>query len=50
MEWKVLLTVFGKIFVAELDDKTHHTTLLFAVDKAVKRRPMVFSQTSAMAY
>lgn len=45
MEWKVLFTVFGTIFVAELGDKTQLATLLFAADKAANKW-MVFAGAS----
>lgn len=35
MEWKLLLTVFASILVAEMADKTQLVTLLFAADEAV---------------
>lgn len=35
MDWKIMLTVFFTVFVAELGDKTQLATMLFASDKAV---------------
>jgi len=33
MDWKILLTVFTSVFIAELGDKTQLVTMLFASDK-----------------
>jgi putative Ca2+/H+ antiporter (TMEM165/GDT1 family) len=35
VDWKVLLTVYSAVFIAELGDKTQLATMLFAADKAV---------------
>ncbi len=37
MDWKLLASVFGSVFVAELGDKTQLATMLFAAKGGVSR-------------
>lgn len=48
MEWKVLLTVFGTVFVAEMADKTQLVTLLFAADREVSKWAVFAGSASAL--
>ena len=48
MDWKVFLTVFGAVFVAELGDKTQLATMLFAADKEVSKYTVFLAASLAL--
>jgi len=48
MEWKLLITVFGAVFVAEMADKTQLVTMLFAADKEVSKLTVFFGSSLAL--
>ena len=48
MDYKVMLTVFTAVFIAELGDKTQLATLLFAADKEVSKLTVFVSASLAL--
>ena len=48
MEWKLLITVFGAVFIAEMADKTQLVTMLFAADKGVSKLTVFFGSAFAL--
>ncbi|MDH3690515.1 MAG: TMEM165/GDT1 family protein [Gammaproteobacteria bacterium] len=48
MDLKLLITVFGVIFLAELGDKTQLATLLFAADKEAHKLTIFFGASLAL--
>ena len=48
MDWKVFLTIFAAVFIAELGDKTQLATMLFAADKEVSKWTVFFAASAAL--
>ncbi|MGD8909469.1 MAG: TMEM165/GDT1 family protein [Chromatiales bacterium] len=48
MDWKVLITVFSAVFIAELGDKTQLATMLFAADREVSKWTVFFGASLAL--
>ncbi len=48
MDYKVFLTVFATVFIAELGDKTQLATVLFAADKEVSKLTIFFGASLAL--
>jgi putative Ca2+/H+ antiporter (TMEM165/GDT1 family) len=48
MDWKLLLTVFATVFVAEIGDKTQLATLLYASGSEVSKLPVFLGASLAL--
>ena len=48
MEWKLLVTVFISVFVAEMADKTQLVTLLYAANREVSKLTVFIAASAAL--
>ena len=48
MDWKIFITIFISVFIAELGDKTQLATMLFATDKEVSKYTVFLAASAAL--
>lgn len=47
-DWRIFVTIFASVFIAELGDKTQLATMLFAADKEVSKWMVFFAASAAL--
>lgn len=48
MDWKIFVTIFISVLIAELGDKTQLATMLFAADKDVSKYTVFLAASAAL--
>lgn len=48
MDWKIFLTIFASVFIAELGDKTQLATMLFAADREISKYTVFIAASAAL--
>jgi putative Ca2+/H+ antiporter (TMEM165/GDT1 family) len=48
VDWKIFLTIFASVFIAELGDKTQLATMLFSADKEVSKYTVFLAASAAL--
>lgn len=48
MDWKIFISIFGVVFLAELGDKTQLATMLFAADKEISKYTVFLAASAAL--
>ena len=48
MDWKIFITIFIAVFIAELGDKTQLATMLFATDREVSKYTVFIAASAAL--
>ena len=48
MDWKIFVTIFVSVLIAELGDKTQLATMLFATDREVSKYTVFLAASAAL--